>query len=200
MVSETVCTADPNLCNYCLAKRTSISQRLIGRRREIFQQVQKGNYRDWIVREYQANNDTRHIDSLQLTFRRFQDHIRAIRKNWLVAEQDLVKPPLPVDDIFTASLTNRWMPEHRVWGAVLLRAIYDVVIYTECETPKSLRRMGTEALAWINSDEDYIGSFVWICSILSVAHHERIRERIKTLIREELPRQCASAKKKSKNM
>lgn len=184
----------------------SASQRFIGRRREILDAIKGGYYREWLLREYQRRQQVQR-------FNLFREGIRA---RFIQLEVKVVPEPEPELDtiepdvavVFPASAQRRWSPEQRMWGSVLIRSIYDVVNFHldparedgQKKPTKLQTRMGAEVHIWLFQNEEYIGSFPWICSMLSVGHYRKLRERIVQLKREDLPRQCASAKKKSEDM
>lgn len=59
------------------------------------------------------------------------------------------------------------MPEFKLWYAVLNRAIVDLKV-SKCGADNRIETTRQEAVRWFKSDENEVGSFLWICDILDL--------------------------------
>jgi hypothetical protein len=70
-------------------------------------------------------------------------------------------------------------PEIILWSRVLLQAIWDVA-GIKLKLPKSeVPRLQRTTRAWFSSTSDSLGSFIWICNILSL-DPDSVRKRVLT--------------------
>lgn len=123
----------------------------------------------------------------------------------LIIQDELDRIEANHDSAFLISRTvqSRWIPEQRLWGAVLIRAIYDFVTFFKCPADNIKKdgtsmRLGQEVRDWFDDQEDLeeVGTFSWICYVLDLGDWRDLRDKIFTLTRRHLPRQCRSHKKK----
>ena len=149
-----------------------MGDRLRGRRPAIAHALRTGTYREWLIASTAEVSKTVENDSTT-----------------------------PASFLFPLGVSESWTHYHRLWASVLVRAIYDVVHYRldpnkENKVLPSHEQIGREAYNWFLRKRKDIGSFLWICSILEIIDPDVVTERVLSLQREDLPRQCSSHRKR----
>lgn len=172
----------------------SFRQLLFGRRAEIFEHIRCGTYGIWLVKQA-AKKLT--LDPIPIEkVRRFRER-KIGNRRFLKEDIEMVTS---LSAIAPRDTYGGWTCEQRLWAAVLIRAIYDLVhFYLDLPDEKrkiNLVRLGREAHNWFESSREDEGAYLWVCQVLDMPSPNRMREIIYTKLRKDLPRQCSSRKKK----
>jgi hypothetical protein len=77
--------------------------------------------------------------------------------------------------MFSAELgRSSWTNEQKLWASVLVASIKDYQKLYDVSTFNT----GIDAYNWLTSEEESIGSFIWVCGALRIKNHEEIRDKI----------------------
>lgn len=160
---------------------SNFRRRLLGRRREIFVALRSGRFLDWLLDERKRKEIRRQVAGFIV---RLIGLRRQVVPEITPSTQDGF--PLPHE------IVDGWDKHQRLWAAVLIRAIYDYIYFYADPTSETLSvtesRIGSEVSAWFQSEDDEIGSFLWVCDVLEFFSPEMIVSRIEYMTRNNLPR------------